>query len=691
LATRFAELRWTKKNMLNNQPVSQHEYILRDNQAPISRTDSKGRITYVNADFCEASGFSVDELMGKAHNMVRHPDMPEAAFADMWHDLLLGLSWTGMVKNRRKNGDFYWVLANVSPIWEAGQLVGYASVRIKPERDAIAPVEALYQRFRENRANGLRIAHGQVVRTGWLGQIDKWRRPNIHRRLTLMISLAALLLLVVGWLGLSGMHSTNQQTQSMYREGSQAVSQINSIARLQLHTQLMLSTSLATDEVDFKQAEKAQALAQQIESNIEKVNATWKAYLAIGHTPEEQKNQAEFEGLLKQYVDTGLRPAVVALRKSDFALVARTYRYTTIGLFDKLSVYLNAQLRQQDEAAVQALKEAEDNLLRVQILALTGMLLGLVLLVGMSRHLKGSVVQRIHQAVGISKQIAGGFLGNKVELGGTDETAQLMNALHAMQRSLASMATVILVSSETVSEEANNISQSNEALAGRTEEQAVALQETRGNMEQVAATVQQNTDHASAANQLVQEAGSIVSEGGSAIGKVVGTMDSIATSSRRITDIIGVIDGIAFQTNILALNAAVEAARAGEQGRGFAVVASEVRSLAGRSAAAAKEIKALIEDSVQKVQGGLVQVSEARQTIDSSIQAVSRVATLMQEIVSASHAQGLAISRVAELVQHIDEATQQNVPMAENAASSARNLEAQGQELVRSASVFRLS
>ncbi len=677
--------------MLNNQPVSQHEYILRDNQAPISRTDSKGRITYVNADFCEASGFSVDELMGKAHNMVRHPDMPEAAFADMWHDLLLGLSWTGMVKNRRKNGDFYWVLANVSPIWEAGQLVGYASVRIKPERDAIAPVEALYQRFRENRANGLRIAHGQVVRTGWLGQIDKWRRPNIHRRLTLMISLAALLLLVVGWLGLSGMHSTNQQTQSMYREGSQAVSQINSIARLQLHTQLMLSTSLATDEVDFKQAEKAQALAQQIESNIEKVNATWKAYLAIGHTPEEQKNQAEFEGLLKQYVDTGLRPAVVALRKSDFALVARTYRYTTIGLFDKLSVYLNAQLRQQDEAAVQALKEAEDNLLRVQILALTGMLLGLVLLVGMSRHLKGSVVQRIHQAVGISKQIAGGFLGNKVELGGTDETAQLMNALHAMQRSLASMATVILVSSETVSEEANNISQSNEALAGRTEEQAVALQETRGNMEQVAATVQQNTDHASAANQLVQEAGSIVSEGGSAIGKVVGTMDSIATSSRRITDIIGVIDGIAFQTNILALNAAVEAARAGEQGRGFAVVASEVRSLAGRSAAAAKEIKALIEDSVQKVQGGLVQVSEARQTIDSSIQAVSRVATLMQEIVSASHAQGLAISRVAELVQHIDEATQQNVPMAENAASSARNLEAQGQELVRSASVFRLS
>ena len=219
----------------------------------------------------------------------------------------------------------------------------------------------------------------------------------------------------------------------------------------------------------------------------------------------------------------------------------------------------------------------------------------------------------------------------------------------------------------------------------------MSLKETSANMDQVSAAVQQNTEHAQSANQLVQQAGTIATEGGAAISKVVGTMDTIATSSRRITDIIGVIDGIAFQTNILALNAAVEAARAGEQGRGFAVVASEVRSLAGRSAAAAKEIKALIEDSVQQIEGGLAQVNDARHTIDASIEAVHRVTALMAEITSASIDQGQAIGRVAQLIASIDEATQQNVPMAENAAQSAQALEGQGQELVRTADVFRLT
>ena len=421
-----------------------------------------------------------------------------------------------------------------------------------------------------------------------------------------------------------------------------------------------------------------------------RIDQAWKDYLAIGHTAEEKQIQDEFTQLWTQYAAQVLKPATAALRAQDQALVAKTYRYTGIKQFERITANLNAQLQQQDDNAKQFLRNAESDLQQVQILSLLSMVLGLGLLAGLGWRLQRSVVVPIQRAIDISKQIAAGFLGNKFELRGNDEASQLMNALHAMQTSLASVAQSILISSELVREEANAISQSNEALAGRTEEQSASLEETASNMEKVSATVAQNTEHANSANHMVQAAGDVVSQGGLAVGQVVGTMDTIANSSRRITDIIGVIDGIAFQTNILALNAAVEAARAGEQGRGFAVVASEVRSLAGRSAAAAKEIKALIEDSVNQVEGGLRQVGQAQQTIDSSIEAVHSVATLMADIANASLEQGQAISRVAELVSHIDESTRQNVPMAERAAQSARALEEQGHALVRTAEVFRL-
>jgi aerotaxis receptor len=522
--------------MRSNQPVTQQEYILRDNQSPISRTDTQGNITFANADFCEASGFSEEELIGQPHNLVRHPDMPVEAFADMWSYLKVGRSWTGIVKNRRKNGDFYWVLSNVSPMWENGRVIGYASVRMKAPREMLPTIDGIYRRFREGLAGNMRIERGYVVRTGLVGLYNRLRHPGIQGRLTQLILLAIGIIGAVGGLGMADASTTGQRLQ------------------------LML-----------------------------------------------------------------------------------------------------------------------------------GMLAGIAALLTLGWRLQRAIVDPINEAVAISKQIAAGYLANKINTSGRDETGQLMHALYAMQKSLASTAQTVLISAELVSTEAQAISQSNEALAVRTEQQAASLQETASNMEQVSTTVKHNIENARVANQLVQDAGTIATQGGAAMGQVVGTMHSIADSSKKITDIIGVIDGIAFQTNILALNAAVEAARAGEQGRGFAVVASEVRSLAKRSADAAKEIKHLIDDSVQQVESGLTQVTQARQTIDSSIEAVQRVASLMAEISHSSEEQGLAINRVAQLVVQIDEATQQNVPMAESAAHSARALNAQGHELVRTADVFRLT
>ncbi|MBP6484234.1 MAG: Tar ligand binding domain-containing protein [Rhodoferax sp.] len=671
--------------MRNNQPVTDIEYVLRDDQSPISRTDLEGNITFANADFIEASGYSEEELIGQPHNMVRHPDMPVEAFADLWKYLNAGRSWTGMVKNRRKNGDHYWVLSNTSPMWENGKMVGFASVRMAPPREAIPPTEALYRRFREGKANGLRIERGHVVRTGVLGLFDQVTHPGIRGRLVYLMLLASLLMAGIGWMGLSGMRATNHQVESIYREGAGAILLLDKVARLQLRSHMALPAAIAQSN-----AAATQALAAEIEKNTATITTTWSDYLAIGHTPEEKVIQDEFVVLRERYVNEGLKPALQAMRNNDTGQLISIYRSKAEPLFALVQSNLDAQLAQQDVNARHTMEESAASYATVRMVGVLSILAGLALILGLGWRLQHSITRPINEAVAISKQIAVGYLANTIDNSGTDEAGQLMNSLFAMQRALASTAHVIHLSAESVRAEAQAISHSNEALAGRTEEQAASLQETASNMEQVSATVKHNIHNAISANDLVQQAGTIVTAGGAAMDNVVGTMDTIAASSRKITDIIGVIDGIAFQTNILALNAAVEAARAGEQGRGFAVVASEVRSLAGRSAAAAKEVKSLIDDSVHQVEKGLTQVGDARRIIDSSIEAVQRVASLASEISQSSIEQGTGIDRVAQLIVDIDQATQQNVPMAESAAQSARALEEQGRGLLRTAGMFRL-
>jgi PAS domain S-box-containing protein len=672
--------------MRNNQPVTATEYVLRDEQSPVSRTDLQGNIIFANADFIEASGYSEDELLGQPHNMVRHPDMPTEAFADMWKYLQAGRSWTGMVKNRRKNGDYYWVLSNASPMWEGAQVVGFASVRMKPPHEAVAPTDAIYRRFREGKARGLRIERGHVVRTGLLGRLDQITHPGIRGRLVYLLLLASILIAAIGWLGLSGMGATNRQVESLYREGAGAVLHLDTIARLQLRNHMALTAAIA-----LSNPSDTQRLLTEIEKNSATIDKTWDSYLAIGHTPEEKTIQDEFVQLRANYVGEGLKPALKAMRSNDLGQLIGVYRSKAEPLFALVQGNLDAQLAQQDINAKQTMDASDAAYTTARTEGVLGLLIGFAIIWALGWRLQRNITAPINEAVAISKQIAAGYLANKIDNSGSDEVGQLMHSLFAMQKALASMAHTVLASAHSVSGEANGISQSNEALAARTEQQAASLQETTSNMEEVSTTVKHNIEHAKAANQLVQEAGGIVTAGGAAMDKVVGTMDNIAASSRKITDIIGVIDGIAFQTNILALNAAVEAARAGEQGRGFAVVASEVRSLAGRSAAAAKEIKGLIDDSVHQVESGLSQVSDARNTIDSSIEAVQRVASLMAEISHASIEQGMAIDRVAHLIIEIDQATQQNVPMAEAAAQSAHALEEQGRGLVRTAGVFRLN
>ncbi|WP_094097023.1 methyl-accepting chemotaxis protein [Acidovorax carolinensis] len=301
------------------------------------------------------------------------------------------------------------------------------------------------------------------------------------------------------------------------------------------------------------------------------------------------------------------------------------------------------------------------------------------------------IIRPLSDAVRVARAVADNDLTTTVQVHSRDETGQLMQALQDMNTSLAQVVGRVRSGTEGIATASNQIDAGNQDLSSRTEQQASSLEETAASMEELTSTVKQNADNARQANQLAASASQVAVQGGQVVSNVVGTMSAINTSSRKIADIIGVIDGIAFQTNILALNAAVEAARAGEQGRGFAVVASEVRSLAQRSAAAAKDIKTLIDDSVGKVDEGTQQVAEAGKTMEAIVDSVKRVTDIMAEIAAASQEQSAGIDQVHQAISQMDQVTQQNAALVEEAAAATGSLKAQAAQLSQAVSVFRIA
>jgi methyl-accepting chemotaxis protein len=320
-----------------------------------------------------------------------------------------------------------------------------------------------------------------------------------------------------------------------------------------------------------------------------------------------------------------------------------------------------------------------------------GMLIGaLALGLGMALFTARIVSSPLMFAVGLAKTVAAGDLSSHIEVKTRDETGQLLQALKDMQESLVGIVGQVRTGTDTIATASAQIAAGNMDLSSRTEQQASSLEETAASMEELTSTVKQNADNARQANQLAESASGVAVKGGQVVAQVVDTMSAINSSSKKIVDIIGVIDGIAFQTNILALNAAVEAARAGEQGRGFAVVAAEVRNLAQRSAAAAKEIKTLIGDSVDKVEEGSKQVAEAGKTMDEIVGSVKRVTDIMAEITVASQEQTSGIEQINQAITQMDQVTQQNAALVEEAAAAAASLQEQASGLSQVVSVFKL-
>lgn len=803
-----------------NTPITDHEYVLTEGDSLVSKTDLKGIINYVNDDFVRISGFSCEELLDESHNIVRHPDMPEEAFADLWHALSKGRTWTGLVKNRCKNGDFYWVRANVTPIYQNDQVIGFMSVRSKPSRNEIQEAAKLYQLFRNKQAGHLQIVDGKIISKNLWSGFKQLGNLRIRTGLCAVFTVLCLLLLAVGYQGLSDLSHANEEQRKQHESGLLAIQQTSKIQKL-LEQKTQPSYEQIANEVNVLMQQQneiadpqwqiaherylatrqsiilmvcagivlaffaclalTRALVKPIELAIrqlrqiaqghytqaiaiekyDEVGAILDAVRAmqtkIGFDVNEIKRVCDENSRIKLALDsicTGVmvtdnarniiyvNQAVIQtlakveadIRKlaPDFRLerligrnidsfhkhpahqaemlakLSKTYKAalsigdrslivtanpmyngnhqrvgTVAEWYDRtVEVTIESEIAEIVQAAVRG-----DYSCRLSLVGKEGFLLQLS--EGINQILSTNEMG-LNEVARIFNALANGDLTEKItdDYAGTfgkikEDSNYTMVKLEEIIREIQSAAHNM----NTASQE---IASGNIDLSHRTEEQAASLEETAASMEQLTTAVQANTENSKIANRLASGAYQTAAKGVAVAKEVVTTMDSILEYSRKIVDIIGVIDGIAFQTNILALNAAVEAARAGEQGRGFAVVAEEVRMLAQRSAIAAREIKTLIGDSEEKVEDGSKLVQQAGQTMEEIVGAIQQVSRIISEISLASIEQSSGISQVGLAINQMDDVTQQNAALVEQAAAAAESLEDQAQNLAKSVASFKV-
>jgi len=514
---------------------------------------------------------------------------------------------------------------------------------------------------------------------------------SIKSRLVFVIGFLSVLLVGIGILGLTSLNSTNGALKSVYEDRTVALGQLARISMLVNQNQITLSGVTAGQLSAFPDdVSVVDKKVEEVGTTIKEIETLWKAYLGTYLTPAEKKLADEFDANRRTYGRTGMIPAIAALHAHDFQQASELLQGPLTQAYPPVQKSMEALNQLQLDVAKREFEASQARYALVRNVSIAAIVFG-VLLAGLIGYWLIRMISRsLNEALRLAESVAAGDLTQTIDVRSNDEIGRLLQALKNMNASLVTIVGQVRHGTETIAVASREIASANADLSSRTESQASSLEETASSMEELTSTVKQNAENARQANQLVVSTADVAAKGGAVVGQVVDTMASIKDSSRKISDIIGVIDGIAFQTNILALNAAVEAARAGEQGRGFAVVASEVRNLAQRSAGAAKEIKSLIEDSVGKVDAGGKLVDEAGKTMDEIVTSVKRVTDIMSEIAAASQEQSAGIEQVNQAVTQMDDATQQNAALVEEAAAAAESLQDQAGKLAEAVSVFKL-
>ena len=513
-------------------------------------------------------------------------------------------------------------------------------------------------------------------------------KMTLRARLTFVISFLILLAVMIGTMGLYGMSQSNQGLKTVYEDRTIALEQISRMDRILLQSLLGLSEVLLEPSAD-----KMKKQAALMESNLLAIDKVWAEYLATYLTAQETKIAQAVTESKAAVVKEGLRPVIDALRAGNVP-EAKNLQHKLNAMMPAINESIMALRTLQVDVAKDEYEQASANYATLKDVvmwsiiggAIVALAVGFLLVRNIYRELGGEPDYAAH----IVRSIANNDLTVNVQTKENDHSS-LLFAMSCMKDKLSRSVGRIRNSTETIATASSQIATGNMELSSRTEQQASGLEETAASMEELTTTVRQNSSNARHANELAINASNVAAKGGQVVSQVVHTMSEINESARKIVDIIDVIDGIAFQTNILALNAAVEAARAGEQGRGFAVVASEVRSLAQRSASAAKEIKVLIDSSVQKVDVGSKLVNQAGTTMEEVVSSVERVTTLMGDMTNCGGEQESGIEQINRAIIEMDRVTQQNAALVEEAAAAADALRAQATSLNEIVGVFKFN
>ncbi|CAA7627048.1 Methyl-accepting chemotaxis protein [Candidatus Terasakiella magnetica] len=685
--------------MRDNGPVTNREVELKDGEMLVSRTDPGGRITFVNKAFIDISGFTEAELVGAPHNLVRHPHMPKEAFADLWAAIKGGRPWEGFVKNRCKNGDFYWVRANVTPAIENGQITGFISIRSKPSRAQIATAEKVYEMFRTGKAAGMTITDGRVVSQSLAGKIASFKN-SISGRLTGVLTGLALLMLVVGWLGVSGIRGINHDLEAVYKDNTLPAIALAQIADL-LQENLRQITTI---EVELLRGEHWRPTADrlaEIERNAAVITKTWDSYAAQNHTVEERKLADAFTVSRKDFLTQGLQPAVELARKGDGVALGKLMGEVVLPNFNKTHAPLEALIAYQSTDAGNVFAQSSAHGDNLTTLLIGALVIALILATILGLWIMGTIRRPMKAMERHFDAIAAGNMAYEIPLAEIGEFNQMHALLRALKAKLGynqlEKAELDRQAEEKRHIELNRVASSLESrvkgvvdlidvssgsLLGNAQTLSSNAQETMvqaGNVTAMTGQVTSNVQAVSAAthelsssvteiSRQVSHAATISRDAVRQAGETDRMVRSLAEAAQKIGDVVKLINDIASQTNLLALNATIEAARAGEAGKGFAVVANEVKHLANQTAKATEEIGTQITAIQSETNSAVAAISSISNTIENINELSSAIAAAVEEQGAATN----EIARSVEQAAHGTATAAENVEIVSGAAEETK-------------------